>query len=50
MDVPLDGSWCEFFMITYKKNHGPKNPPPGCNLGPKFSASGWSLVRKKMTT
>ena len=29
------------------KNHGQKNPPPGCNLGPKFSASGWSLVRKK---
>ena len=24
-----------------------KNPPPECNLGPKYSASGWSLVRKK---
>ena len=29
------------------KNHDPKNPPPGYNLGPKFSASVWSLVRKK---
>ena len=29
------------------KNHGPKNSSPGCNLGPKFSTLGWSLVRKK---
>jgi hypothetical protein len=44
-DSSLDRSCCEFFKII--KNHGPKNPPPDCNLGPKFSASGWSLVRKK---
>ena len=29
------------------KNHGPKNPPPGCNLGPKYQPPCWSLVRKK---
>jgi hypothetical protein len=34
-DPSLDGSWCEFFKII--KNHGPKNPPPACNLGHKFS-------------
>ena len=44
-DPSLDRSWCEFFKII--KNHGPKNPPPGCNLGPKFPPSCWSLVRKK---
>ena len=33
-DPSLDRSWCEFFKIL--KYHGPKNPPPGCNLGPKF--------------
>jgi hypothetical protein len=33
-DPSLDRSWCEFFKII--KNHGPKNPPPGCNLGGLF--------------
>ena len=33
-DPSLDRSSCEFFNII--KNHGPKNPPQGCNLGPKF--------------
>ena len=32
-DTSLDRSWPEFFKII--KNHGPKKPPPGCNLGPK---------------
>ena len=36
-DLSLGRSWWEFFKII--KNHGPKNPLPGCNLGPKFSAS-----------
>ena len=31
----LDRSWCEFSKII--KNCGPKNPPPGCNLGSKIS-------------
>ena len=33
-DPTLDRSWCEFFKII--KDHGPKNLPPGCNLGPYF--------------
>ena len=33
-DPSLDRSWCEFFKIM--KNHGPKNPHPGCNLSPEF--------------
>ena len=41
----LDRSWCEFFKII--KNHVPKNPTPGCNLGAKFSDPHWSLVRKR---
>ena len=44
-DPSLDRSLCEFFKII--KNHGPKYPPPGCNLGPMFSASCWSLIRKR---
>ena len=42
-DPSLDRSWCEFFKII--KNHGPKNPPLGCNLGPKFPASCCTLLR-----
>ena len=34
LDPSLDRSLCEFFKVI--KNHGPKNQPPGCNLGPKF--------------
>ena len=45
-DPSLDRSWCKFFKIM--KNHDPKNPPLGCNLGPKFSASVGSLGRKKI--
>jgi hypothetical protein len=30
-DPSLDRSWPEFLKII--KNHGPKNPTPGCNLG-----------------
>ena len=37
-------------LLRLKEKHGPKNPLPGCNLGPKFSGSDWSLVRKKMRT
>ena len=44
-DLSLDRSWCEFFKII--KNHGPKNPPPGCNLGQPRSGH---LSEKKMTT
>ena len=33
-DHSLDRSWCEFLLII--KNHGPKNAPSGCSLGPKF--------------
>ena len=44
-DPSLDRSWCEFFKII--KNHGPINPPLGCNLGPKYPPPGWSLVRKQ---
>jgi hypothetical protein len=34
LDPSLDRSWCEFFKII--KVMVQKNPPPGCNLGPKF--------------
>ena len=44
-DPSLDRSWCEFFKII--KNHGPKNPPPGCNLGPKYQPQAGHL---SMTT
>ena len=44
-DPSLDRSLCEFFKTI--KNHGPKIHPRVCNLGPKYSARGWSLVRKK---
>ena len=30
-DPSSDRSWYEFFKIT--KDHGPKNPPLGCNMG-----------------
>ena len=33
-------------MIT---GHGPKNPPPGCNLGPKFPPHVGKSVEKKLT-
>ena len=33
LDPSLDRSLCEFFKVI--KNHGPKNPPTDCNLGPK---------------
>ena len=34
IDLSLDISWPEFFNII--KDHGPKNPPQGCNLGWHF--------------
>ena len=34
LDPSLDRAWCEFFKII--KKYGPKNPHPGCNLGPQF--------------
>ena len=34
-DPSLGRSWSELFKII--KGHGPKNPPPGCNLGPEVS-------------
>ena len=36
-DPSLDRSWCESFKII--KDRGPKNPPPGCNLGGLFPFS-----------
>ena len=41
----LDRSWCEFFEII--KNHGPKNPPQGCILGPSFHSHAGHLQEKK---
>ena len=44
-DPSLDRSWCEFFKIV--KDHGPKNPPPGCNLGGLFPSPSWIFFQKK---
>ena len=42
----LDRSWCEFFKII--KNHGPKHPSPGCNVGPKFPPHAGYLSEKNV--
>ena len=43
-DPSLDRSWCEFFKIM--KDHGLKNPPPGCNLGALFPSPSWIFFKK----
>ena len=47
-DPSLDRSWCEFFKII--KNLGPKNPPTGCNLDPKFHPQAGHVSERKMLT
>ena len=47
-DPSLDRSWYEFFKII--KNHGPKNPPTGCNLDPKFHPQAGHVSERKMLT
>ena len=44
-DPWLDRSWCEFFKII--KDHGPKNPPPWCNLGALFPSPVDIFFQKK---
>ena len=48
LTLSLDRSWCEFFKII--KNHGPKNPPTGCNLDPKFHPQAGHVSERKMLT
>ena len=43
--TPHNRSWCEFLKII--KNHGPKNTPPSCNLGPKFYPQAGHFLKEK---
>ena len=44
-DPSFDRPWCEFFKII--KDHGPKNPPLGCNLAGLFSSPSGHLKKEK---